>query len=351
MATEDEPAEAAQQLGSLSLGEPAERKDDDSDNKPTTKNEAPTKFCSACGKKSDTLKQCTACKCVWYCNKECQNKHRKEHQAECRRIKKELDKRGGELDIGSELDVGPLGEAPLRDECPICMRPLPIHPGLQNYYACCGKTLCAACKHQCKCNNCAFCREPMADSDEVILAQLRKGVERKDPTAMFEMGNNYGFGTLTDAYGLLEPLDQAKGIDLLRQSGDLGCSMALCRLGQFHAGGNWGLEQNEEEGLKYFTKAAEAGDVRARDHIGRKEARKGDNIAAMRYWRLSAAGGYTPPIGDLIGCFEDGLLHHGDLAETLQVMYRSRAEMRSEERDEYIRHLKRTGRYNYDLDM
>mmetsp|Transcript_4152 Transcript_4152/g.11757 ORF Transcript_4152/g.11757 Transcript_4152/m.11757 type:complete len:206 (-) Transcript_4152:585-1202(-) len=70
--TEDETAAAAQQLGSLSLGESAERKDDNNDNKPNTKSEAPTKFCSACGKKSDALKQCMACKCVWYCDKECQ---------------------------------------------------------------------------------------------------------------------------------------------------------------------------------------------------------------------------------------------------------------------------------------
>ena len=65
----------------------------------TKNDEAPAKFCSACGKKSDTVKKCTACKCVWYCDKDCQNKHRKEHRKECRRIKKELNKRGGKLDL------------------------------------------------------------------------------------------------------------------------------------------------------------------------------------------------------------------------------------------------------------
>mmetsp|Transcript_4152 Transcript_4152/g.11756 ORF Transcript_4152/g.11756 Transcript_4152/m.11756 type:complete len:282 (-) Transcript_4152:139-984(-) len=278
-------------------------------------------------------------------------KHRKEHQTECQRIKKELDKRGGELDLGSELDVGPLGEVPPRDECPICMRVLPIHPGLQKYYDCCGKIVCKGCKHQHDSNICAFCREPMAESDKETLARLRKGVDRKDPRAMFEMASVYGFGTLTDPYGLLEPVDQAKGIDLLRQSGDLGCSVALYRLGIFHHTGGMGVEENEEEGLKYFAEAAEAGDVHARDHLGRKEDRKGNHVAAMRHWRLSAAGGYTPPMGDLIGCFEDGLLHHGDLAETLQAMYRSRAEMRSEERVQYIEHMKETGRYNDGFDL
>ena len=74
-------------------------------------------MCSACGKSSDTLKKCAACKCVWYCDKKCQNKHHKEHKEECRPIKKVLDKRGGKLDVGTELNVGPLGKMPPREEC------------------------------------------------------------------------------------------------------------------------------------------------------------------------------------------------------------------------------------------
>ena len=47
----------------------------------------------------------------------------------------------------------------------------------------------------------------------------------------------------------------------------------------------------------------------------------------------------------IIVCFEKGWLRHADLAETLQAMYRARAELRSEDRDEYIAHLKWTGKY------
>ena len=47
----------------------------------------------------------------------------------------------------------------------------------------------------------------------------------------------------------------------------------------------------------------------------------------------------------LILCFEDGLLRHGDLAETLQAFYFARAEMRSDDRDSYIEYLKMTGVY------
>ena len=89
-AKEDGTAAAAEQLGSMSLGTAAERKDNDAaepnaENRTTTPTE---KLCSACGKTSDAVKKCTACKCVWYCDTMCQKKRRKEHIKECKRIKK-----------------------------------------------------------------------------------------------------------------------------------------------------------------------------------------------------------------------------------------------------------------------
>ena len=65
----------------------------------------------------------------------------------------------------------------------------------------------------------------------------------------------------------------------------------------------------------------------------------------MRHMRLSASGGYRPSTEALIKYFEFGFFRHDDLAETLQAMYCARVEMRSENRDKYIEHLKRTGEY------
>ena len=156
---------AAEQLGSMSLGELAERKDDETE--PNAKNGIPTKkLCSACGKKSNTLMKCRACKCVWYCDKECQNKHWKEHRKECKPIKKVLDQRGGKLDVGTEEDVGPLGKVPPREECPICMRALPLHDRLHTYFDCCGKVICGGCQMKSgeRADTCAFCRTTMPES-------------------------------------------------------------------------------------------------------------------------------------------------------------------------------------------
>ena len=56
-------------------------------------------------------------------------------------------------------------------------------------------------------------------------------------------------------------------------------------------------------------------------------------------------------MNSLIARFELGFLHHSDLAETLQAMYRSRSELKSEGRDQYIKYLKLAGEYKAEYDV
>ena len=146
-------------------------------------------------------------------------------------------------------------------------------------------------------------------------------------------------------------VDQAKCIDLLRQSVGLGCPGAHYQLASFHHTGEMGLEQNEEEASKYLEKAAEGGHVPALYNLGCIENNSGNSTAALRHLRLAALGGHKLSMGALIGCFEHGLLHHGDLAKNLQAFYRARAEMKSEGRDQFIKLLKETGEYQEEYDL
>jgi TPR repeat protein len=268
---------------------------------------------------------------------------------DCKRIKKELEKRGGKLDLGDEMDLGPMEKLPPQEECPICMRVLPLNQRLQTYANCCGKTLCCGCnfQHQMKSEEsltCAFCRTAVPESDEEILPRLMKRVELKDPQALFCVAMAYKNGH----YGL--PVDQIKCLDLMRRSAGLGTQEAQYQLETFHRFGEMGLEQNEEEAHKYLEKAAEGGFMFARHNLGIVEFRSGNEVAAMRHLRLSASAGFRTSMEPLIDCFEKGLLRHGDLAETLQAMHLSRAEMKSEDRDKYISYLKMTGKYKGDYD-
>ena len=69
----------------------------------------------------------------------------------------------------------------------------------------------------------------------------------------------------------------------------------------------------------------------------------GDCVAAMRHLRLSASGGLKLSMDSLIEYFENGILHHSDLAETLQAFYLARAELLSTDRDKFIEFLKVKG--------
>ena len=349
----DGTAAAAEQLGSISLGGSVdEGKDNDDTGEPNAKNgTTPTKMCSACGEKGDTLKKCSGCECVWYCDKKCQNKHRKEHKKECKRIKMELAKRGGKLDVGTEeFYLGPLEKLPPREECPICMHVLPIHANLRAYFACCGKTICAGCEYQHKmktkemARTCAFCRTTLPKSDEEVLARTRKRVELKDPDAMHALGMDYALG----GHGLT--VDEAKCIGLLHQAADLGSSDAQYQLANFYHNGRMGLEANEEKAFEYLVEAADCGHLVSLHNVGAAEVGKGNGVTAMRHWRLAASAGYRSSMETLIECFELGVLHHVDLAETLQAMYHARSEIKSEDRNKYVAHLKVTGQYETFLD-
>jgi TPR repeat protein len=186
---------------------------------------------------------------------------------------------------------------------------------------------------------CAFCRTTAPESDEEVLAYLRKRVERKDLDALRNMAMTYGYGW----NGL--PVNQAKCIELLRQSAGLGYYPALYQLGAFHDAGAMGLEEDQEKALQYYKEAAEGGHLLARHNVGCTDKETGDDVAAMRHFRLSASAGLKISMGSLIACFEEGLLQHEDLAETMRAMYHARAEMRSAERDQHIAYLKTTGEY------
>ena len=315
--------------------------------------QALTKLCASCGKSSNTLKYCNGCKCVWYCDKDCQMRHRREHKNDCKLIEKELAKRGGKLRLGTERDLGPLPELSPREECQICMRAMPLHEKLLFYFPCCGKTVCGGCEYQHEMKrreqvvppSCAFCRTAQVESAEEDLARTRKRAELKDPHAVYNMAVAYGTGRR----GL--PLDMAKCHDLLHQAAGLGYVHAQYQLGLYHHFGNRGLERSEGKALEYFKVAAEGGHILARHSVGCMAHANGDILATMRHLRVAASGGYLRSKADLMRCFKDGLFHHSDLAATLQAMYLARADMRSEGRDKFIERLKEIGEYDEECDL
>ena len=144
--------------------------------------------CASCGKAEVDdikLKKCT-CNLVKYCTIDCQKNHRPQHKKNCRKRLAEIRDR----DLFEQPHATHLGE------CPICCLPLSVD-ARNVFMGCCSKRICNGCcyanqKREIKeglQQRCAFCREPLAESQEEGNTNVLKRIhENNDPAAMSQVG-------------------------------------------------------------------------------------------------------------------------------------------------------------------
>ena len=156
--------------------------------------------CANCGKGEESacdLKFCNACKLVKYCNRDCQIAHRPQHKKACK-------KRVAEF-YNEELFKDP----PPREECPICMLPLPLDPRDSLFQSCCGKTICEGCfvsmmKEEIRRGRkkieeymCAICRtHHPGKSEEDQVKQYKNLMEKDNAMGYYQFGGDYARGTM-----------------------------------------------------------------------------------------------------------------------------------------------------------
>ena len=176
-----------------------------------------TSNCASCGKEGgDSLKACTACNLVKYCNRECQIAHRPLHKRACR-------KRAAELH-----DEALFKEHPHSEDCPICFLPSPVDTDHTTFQSCYGKIICNGCIHVMGICLCAFFREPYPTSAEDEVKRINKCAES---------GNAYAFYNLAEYEVMGMPQDIEKSNELLLKAGELGCAEACSNLGNSYNNG------------------------------------------------------------------------------------------------------------------
>lgn len=337
-------ASATDQLGSMSLTESSA-----GSTKATDK--GIEKFCSYCGKAGiagDTLKKCSGCRCVFYCNVSCQMTHRKEHKYECREIKclletgeylKTEERFSERIDDGN-TDCSLFAQPPPTGECPICMYELPRNPWLKIFLPCCGKSICFGCKEADKSDNpsCPFCRTPAPRSNAAYVQRLKKSADSGNTLALKELA-------IEHAMGHFLPRNDEKALRLLHKAVAIDESSAACALfGQFYCTGDLGLEADEAKGRKYLEIAAKCGDMGSRFNLGNLEHSHGNVHTAIRHWRIAAFSGHSQSAGQLILQFAVyGNYSLADLAESLQARDKSHAELRTQQRTKALQALKDRG--------
>ena len=290
------------------------------------------KQCASCGKASSTLKRCTACKSVWYCNVSCQKAHRKIHKKECKCIEKEL-----------KLFADP----PPRDECSICMITLPLEKMMSSYMSCCGALICSGCcfsqtnraKEEGLIINCAHCRAPYPDSKE-LLSRYRARAEKNDPNAIWNLAAFYETGKYEC------PIDSHKALELYEKAVSLSSAEACNSLAIRYMEGALGLGQDYEKARMYWEMAAMAGDPYSHANLGNLEGRSGNFLLAIRHWRFAAAAGVKFSVDKLDVCCQTGLISSSEAEESRRAWHKASKEMWSEDRDQFVRFMRELGECN-----
>ena len=209
---------------------------------------------------------------VTYCNAACKKKHRSKHKKACERRVAELH------------DEELFKEHPHREECPICLLPLPIDTGQGAFHSCCGKLICCGCiyamneeaRERGKIGLCAFCREPSPTSDEEIIKRIRNLMDANNARAYY----NFAIWYATGIKGV--PQDRAKANELYLRAGELGCAEAYYNLGNSYDNGE-GVEMDKKKAKYYYELAAMNGNAQARHNLGITEGKAPGNYH-RRYW-------------------------------------------------------------------
>ena len=278
-------------------------------------------LCANCGEgeeNADSLKACTACKMVKYCNRDCQIAHRPQHKKACK-------KRAAELH-----DEKLFKQPPPNEDCPICMLLLPsLHTG-SKYSACCGKIICSGCIHAVEKRDggaglCPFCRAP-APTDE-LLKQILKRMEVDDAVAMYEMGCFYHDGV----HGL--PQDYAKALEFWQRAADLGHTPAYYCIGDAYDFGR-GVEQDEKKAKHYYELAAMGGDVYARYNLACFEEEAGDIDRALKHFMIAVGFGDNDSLEMIKQLFMKRYATKDDYAKALLSYQAYLVEIKSAQRDE-----------------
>jgi len=226
-------------------------------------------------------------------------------------------------------------DPPSREECPICMLPLPHDAEKYSFKSCCGKILCVGCivsmtleeirkgKKNDELGMCAFCRSPHFSSEEEDIKRVMKLMKKGNADAFFERAGHYAEGS----NGM--PQDMAKANDLWLKAGELGCAEAYHNLGNSYYHGR-GVEIDKKKAVYYDKLAAMEGDVLARHNLGCVEGQAGNHQRAMKHMIIAARAGYTPSLDSVKQGYMVGPVTKEEYEGTLRAYHKSLNEMKSE---------------------
>ena len=148
-----------------------------------------------------------------------------------------------------------------REECPICLIPLPIKDNEIVFMPCCGKSLCAGCsyKRMETDHNCAFCRQPTLSGTKQIKA-LKKLMKKNVSGAFMMMGGFYKSGDS----GVFQ--SDTKALELFIRAAELGKPNAYGMIAKHYFDGRV-VEQDVSKAIEYWEVATKKGSAGAHEEL------------------------------------------------------------------------------------
>ena len=188
--------------------------------------------CAFCGKADANLKVCNACKLVKYCCRDCQVAHRTAHKKACKKAAREL------------FDVQLFAQPRKREDCPICMIPLPCDGAECTYMACCGKSICNGCRYCLRRDYCPFCNTASPTKYEELIKRLSERIEKyNDPEAMNSLGLYY-----RDGFNGLQ-VDKSKAFELFQLAIEHNSAAGHCNVGLLYDNGGEGIQIDKKKAV------------------------------------------------------------------------------------------------------
>ena len=204
---------------------------------------------------------------------------------------------------------------------------------------CCSKIICNGCAHANQVRqlgllipqepSCAFCREPLPNTDEEANAMTMKRVEKNDPVAMMLMGG------MRDREG-----NYKSAFEYYTKAAELGDAKAHYNLSVMYYRG-LGVEKDEKKQVYHLEEAAIRGSVLARHDLGWIEGHNGSMERAVKHFIIAANMGCDKSLKILWKYNAGGFLKKEVLAATLRAHQAAVDATKSPQREEAEEFLKR----------
>ena len=260
------------------------------------------------------LEDCDGCDLVKYCGDKCRGEHRHWHVGDCKRRAKELH----DKELFAQPDGSHYGE------CPICFLPLPLEARKSILNSCCSKLICSGCVYAHRKNNggdCPFCREPAPYDEREWKKRTMERGKANDPAAMCQMG------VVRSEEG-----DHDIAVKYWTKAAELGDVGAHYQLSLAYWGGR-GVEEDEEKEIYHYEKAAIGGDPTARHNLACYESRNGNIERSVKHLIIAANLGYEKSMKSLWKYYSDGNIAKEDLESTLRTHKAAIDAMKSAQRE------------------